>query len=59
MSSVLVKRCVTFAVAALPAIVAVLRLLVIGKKTFSYFDPASLTAALPDRFGRALTLPRD
>ena len=47
-------RVLTVAVAVILAIVAVLRLLVIGTATFSYFDPASLTEVLPGRFQHAL-----
>jgi hypothetical protein len=48
-------RVLSVAVAAVLAIVAVLRLLAIGARTFRYFDPASLTGSLPGRFQRALT----
>jgi hypothetical protein len=38
------------------AIVAALRLMIVGTTPFSFFDPAALTESPPARFARALRL---
>lgn len=47
-------RVLSVIVATLLAVLAVLRLAVVGIAPFGFFDPASLTRDLPPRFGRAL-----
>jgi hypothetical protein len=49
-------RALTLVVAAVLAIVAALRLMIVGTAPFSFFDPAALTESLPARFARALRL---
>ncbi|WP_156448403.1 hypothetical protein [Mycobacterium sp. NAZ190054] len=48
-------RVLSVVVAVLLAVLAVLRLAVVGIAPFGFFDPASLTQDLPRRFGRALS----
>jgi hypothetical protein len=48
-------RVLSVIVATLLAVLAVLRLAVVGIAPFGFFDPASLTRDLPQRFGRALS----
>jgi len=48
-------RVLSVIVAVLLAVLAVLRLAVVGIAPFGFFDPASLTQDLPLRFGRALS----
>ncbi|MGW0162227.1 hypothetical protein ACWDUN_23220 [Mycobacterium sp. NPDC003323] len=48
-------RAISVIAAVLLALLAVLRLAVVGIAPFGFFDPASLTRDLPPRFGRALS----
>ncbi|BBY70390.1 hypothetical protein MPRI_25770 [Mycobacterium paraintracellulare] len=48
-------RVLSVIVAVLLALLAVLRLAVVGIAPFGFFDPASLTRDLPQQFGRALS----
>jgi hypothetical protein len=49
-------RALTLVAATVLAIVAALRLMIVGTAPFSFFDPAALTESLPARFQRALRL---
>lgn len=49
-------RAVTLVTATFLALLAALRLLVVGTAPFNFFDPAALTETLPNKFARALKI---